>query len=440
MRLISFVALASCSAPQVLELPAEAVGPSASVGGFTVQVRPRPRGTFTADQLTTLSLHGRASEPLVFATSWVPDDAYATTTWTGTDFEVTFTGGQEINTLLSGLPIWVDLETASGTRHASIEAVPTLRANTGAGLWLSDDIRPVYVDDASNNLRYRAVLSSPTPVGSVEVSGARGYDPVVTQVNDTTWHLDWSYDGLVGAGVPGPGSAPIVARSFDGNGNLIARASARVSIEVGAVEVTDLDPLLVWIPECNDGVWDCMIDTWGDVSACGDYRPVQQCRGTDACFFDPPQALDVDEVDVQGLQDAADAWPASCSTGGQWCGLQQIVAYQTPGCLTAGTTFEDVVNEVTGSQQHQSYHVWGWGTELDAVGLSNYYLFSSNYAGGPEFLESIYQQVGSRNVMAWNSEVEIPCPNCHEWENLLVLWFPDVGRVVTMASTFGWDS
>lgn len=440
MRSLLVLLMAACAAPVPSTQPVDMAGPSASVGSFDVMVRNRPTGTFASGDLTSITLRARASEPLLSAFSWVPDDAFGTTTYNGTDFELTLNGGYEINTLLSGLPVFVELETSSGVYTASLGARTRLRSLTGTTLQLDDDLRPVYVDDPVDNLRYRATLTSATPVGSIQVNAARGNAPTVTQVDDTTWHLDWTYTQMIGAGVPGPGSAPIVARSFDGNGSLLGRATARVSVSVDRVAVTDMDPTIVWDNTCTSAVDDCLVQTWGDLGTCGDYRDVQVCRTADVCDLEPEQPLDFGPATAPGLDDALDAWPASCSTGGQWCGLDAITPYMVPRCLDAGTTFEEVVDEVVALGQPQSYHAWAWGNELDAVGLSNHFLFSANYAGGPELLESIYTEVGSRNVMAWNSAVEIPCPNCFDSEEFMVLWFPDVGRVVTLTASFGWDS
>jgi hypothetical protein len=445
MRLASLLLLASCAVSDPAALPLDEMGASTSAPGIDLTVRNLPTASFFAGDLESLTFRARTSVPLTSASAWVPDDAFGITTMPSSRrFDVTLAAGYEVNTALSGLPFLIDLGTANGAYTARVEVAPSFRNRIQTGdIALQPTITPVYVRDAVNPLRYRATVTTNTVFDSLLVTAGNGSVPEVSRPDDTTWNLDWTYESLMAAAIPGPQGGPLVLDGFDAAGVPVASASGRIIVSVADLDMTDGDPYAAWPDEvCETVVYHCLADTWGtDLGACGDYRPVQRCLSADACDYEPTSAIDADEVAVPAIDAAMNAWDAACNLGGQWCGIQSWATYQTPRCLTAGTDFETIVTEVISTWQAQTYHAFQWGTVLDAAGLANHYLFTDTYSdGGPELLEAIYTNVGSRNVQGFVSVNEIPCPNCSEFEDLVILYFPDVGRVVLVNAISGYDS
>ncbi|MCA9592209.1 MAG: hypothetical protein KC776_02835 [Myxococcales bacterium] len=219
-----------------------------------------------------VTIHARTSRNLASAFSWVPDDAFGTTNVVSArKLEVVLDEGHEINTLLSGMPILVNIDTTTGSPNhytARFQLVPRLGSFHGSSaLHPSTVVRPVYVRDEQNPLRYRGHVRGDDALSALSVSGAVSVNPVSTTEVD----FDWTYESLMAAGFPAGNTITLAAEPLEKH--------AELELKVLSLSMTTLDPYSVWPdPECQAEVSQCIAATAGaDLGDCGSYREVQVC-------------------------------------------------------------------------------------------------------------------------------------------------------------------
>ena len=225
-----------------------------------------------------VTLQGRTSRDLASAHSWVPDDGFGTSSVVSArKFEVVLDDGHEINTLLSGLPIHVSLETKTGSVKsytARMRLVPRLARFSGSSaLHPSTVVDPIYVRDPNDTLRYRGTLRSDKPLTALSVlAGEAGGDAVTTSLGPTDWKFDWTYGGLALAAFPAGdqilfSSTPALEKK------------AEFELRVLSLSLTTKAPWEAWPdPACEPEVAACIGATAGeDLGACGSYREVSRC-------------------------------------------------------------------------------------------------------------------------------------------------------------------
>jgi len=187
--------------------------------------------------------------------------------------------GHEINTLLSGLPIFVSIDTKTGTPSrytARIQLATRLTSFQGSSkLHPSSVVDPVYVRDEDNPLRYRGRIGADQPGTSLVVHTDESADPLVSALGDSEWQFDWTYDGLALAAFPKADG--VVFDAALSGGTVTKRAS--FEHRVLRVAFTTKDPATTWpTPGCETGVLSCIQATSGDdLGACGSYREVSRC-------------------------------------------------------------------------------------------------------------------------------------------------------------------
>ncbi len=222
-------------------------------------------------------LHGRASRNLDAAFSWVPDDAFATTTITGKrTFEVRFAPGYELNTLTSGLPIFVDLDPTTGEgATAAVWVAPRLTAITGSSrIYLHTAIDPVWV---AYELVYRGRATLASGWGELSTWTEAGPAPQAVALGGRAWRFDGGYDALAGALAGG-------LRAQAHRDGVVAEKSASVALRVTRLGLTRDGAADVWTRTCDADVAACLAALPAgtvDTASCGRYREVLACGGLD---------------------------------------------------------------------------------------------------------------------------------------------------------------
>jgi hypothetical protein len=249
-------------------------------GGMTIWVdsvaKPRRVGT---DLWITMRL--RASRSLDNAMSFVPDDAFGAARLVSPRIvEIDLRGGQEIDSIASGVPLFVHLHTASGDvrdYEARIDLVPRFARFAGSSaISIERDIRPVLVKSGQRNLRYRGKVSAVT-ASSMSVFTDDHADPTIAPRVTGAWQFDWTYDGLeLAADIP---SAPVHFAATAGTAT--KTKTAGIDFAVVRAGLTQESAYDVWpSPECTPAVASCIqakpagTTDFGD---CGEYRPVSRC-------------------------------------------------------------------------------------------------------------------------------------------------------------------
>ncbi|MCU0702269.1 MAG: hypothetical protein MUC96_37710 [Myxococcaceae bacterium] len=253
----------------------------AELRGLTVSVKPVVTVRVTGSQRKWI-VAGETNRDLDGAMSFVPDDAFGEATVTGPrTFEVAIAEGYELNSLLSGLRLLVNLTPRGATRPitAGIDLAPRFTSIRGSTrLSLAAEIRPVY---ASGGLRYRGQVRA--PVGSQVSASTLDDVTIVVSARATlgVYGLDFTYDDLALAlDVPGVNADQVEVLASEPGGRFRSKLAV-VAATVKAVELTSADPYTVWPPtRCPTAVRTCLTATpigATDFGDCGSYREVSVC-------------------------------------------------------------------------------------------------------------------------------------------------------------------
>jgi hypothetical protein len=255
---------------------------SVSVHAGTMKVTLEPTAAPMEDGGVRLwRIRGKTSRNITHVSSFVFDDPFGQASVTGKrTFEIVLSDAYELNSLLSGSPLFVNLLPQTGATQqytARIDLAPAFARFSGSSvLWVHRDIRPVYVHDDLSSLRYRGVVDSSKALVELHALTGDDSEPEVGAVTARKWELDWMFEGLSLAADPPTDPVSIVGKTPSKTYAKVAGidvAIARLGLSVHDAEAT-------WpTPACDDAVWECLVDHAGeaDLAACGLYRQVTRC-------------------------------------------------------------------------------------------------------------------------------------------------------------------
>jgi hypothetical protein len=443
------VALAApaCSSQNPVE---EETGAAASAAAATKISAAVGSLTLTFDTMSTfedraggraLILHATANRYLKNVFSFVPDDAFGQANIISERrLEIVLYEGHEVNTLLSGLPLFLTVETFTGTPTlytAQVKIEPQFYYFLGStSIWIDEPVRPVYAVNGTDTLVYRGAADA--LADQLTVTAPDGA-PTVTRVDADSFRLDWLYPALYLA--VDPHTTPLTFTADLSGGGGTVEKTARLVTRVVGLELTTDDPYAVWpTPECDPAVFACYNDApmgTTDFGSCGTYREVSRCVYADECDVMPPAPLSLAPIDASSLEPARVAWNQG-PNGYTWHNLATLVAYDTPECPAVPVTIEAVVEKLAETEQQQSQPQSS--TFTDRNGLAQSLFFGSGYGDGAALLAAIDAFAGGGAIQAYLSTDEVPCQNCHDFAERAVLYYPDSGVVVVLDGNYGYDS
>ena len=454
--LISVFALISCAAPassgsdEEVEASEEAVsdGPATALvttSGSETRVRaagmsmwvesvaaPRRVG---ADLWITMRL--RTSRSLDSAMSFVPDDGFGDARLVSPRVvEVGLRGGHEINSILSGLPLFVHLHTTSGTvrdYEARLDLAPRFARFSGtSSISIDRDVRPVLVKSGTNDLRYRGRVTS-SGASSMSVVTTDHADPVVTAAGPGAWRFDWAYDALETTADAPSDRVQLSAKA----GSTTRTKSAGLDLVVSKIGLTKESAYDVWpSPECTPAVTACIEGQPAgatDFGDCGAYRQVSRCMQQLSCVRQVyPRTLGT----LSAVKSQVNA--ACAPGGGAWCSMTDLRAFDVGGCEVGPTTLAHVNAAVAAASSAADQGTdWMAGPALTHAALAQKAYFSTH---APGLLAKIDAYVGNANVIATELVAEVPCHNCHDFKVRYVLFYPDTQTVIVVDGSHGYDS
>ena len=235
------------------------------------------------DGRSVLVISGSANRNLENVFSFVPDDGFGQASLlTARKFELVLSEGYEINTILSGLPILMSVQTATGTPNSfvsQIKIAPSFGHFTGSSkIFVKAPIRPVFVKDQQSNLRYRGDVKVTGGAVGMSVFTDDGGDPSVRRIDADDFDFDWTFDGWRLAADPATEPVYFVA---DRETGADLQKKAKIDVLVTSLAITTDDPYIVWQESCDMDVWHCFHDAPADqvdFGACGSYRDVKRCE------------------------------------------------------------------------------------------------------------------------------------------------------------------
>jgi hypothetical protein len=289
LALTCFAALAACdNTPIEAESPEElgvstaaetATRISATVGNNELNFE--TLGTFEQrDGVRALVIRATANRYISDVLSFVPDDAFGDANIISERrFEIVLHDGYELNTVLSGLPLFVKVTTNTGTPRAytaRIVVAPRFFDFRGSsGIWIDEAVTPRYVVQGNTNLLYRGHAAVSGYVDWLSVTAPDGIPSVYGRPN---YRLDWSYVKLQQA--MDPHTVPLNFSAGGDNGATMEK-SARLVARVTELALTDGDAYDVWpSPDCDPVVANCYHSQPAgttDFGQCGTYRQVLRC-------------------------------------------------------------------------------------------------------------------------------------------------------------------
>lgn len=239
-------------------------------------------GTFeNRDGVRSLIIRATSNRYVAGAFSFVPDDAFGTANVISERrFEIVLQEGHELNTVLSGLPLFVRVDTFTGTPRsytARIVIAPRFFDFRGDyRIWIDEEVNPIYYVQGNDNLLYRG--HAPVSIPYVDWLTVTAPDGVPYVNGRPSFKLGWTYPMLKQAIDPHTEPFHFAAGGDDGP---IAEKTARLVARVTEFAVTDGDPYDVWpTPACDPAVYNCYhsapAGTW-DFGHCGTYRQVLRC-------------------------------------------------------------------------------------------------------------------------------------------------------------------
>ncbi|RKH57941.1 hypothetical protein D7W81_30100 [Corallococcus aberystwythensis] len=238
-------------------------------------------GTFEQrDGVRALVIRATANRYLADVLSFVPDDAFGDANIISERrFEIVLHEGHELNTMLSGLPLFVKVTTNTGTPRsytARIVVAPRFFDFRGSsGIWIDEAVTPRYVVQGNDNLLYRGHASVSGYTDWLTVTAPDGIPSVYGRPN---YKLDWTYTKLHEA--IDPHTVPLNFSAGGDNGATMQK-TARLVARVTEFALTDGDAYDVWpsLP-CDPVVSACYHSRPAgttDFSQCGTYRQVLRC-------------------------------------------------------------------------------------------------------------------------------------------------------------------
>jgi hypothetical protein len=398
-------------------------------------------GTFEErDGVRALILHATANRYLESVYSFVPDDIFGDThIISERRLEVVLHEGYELNTVLSGLPLFVAVNTFTGTPNhytARIVVAPRFYDFRGSSaIWIDENVNPYYKVNGTDNIVYRG--ASDALATQLTVTAPDGA-PTVTRVDADSFNLDWSYTAVHQA--IDPHTVPLTFAAALTSGATVQKTT-RLVARVTELALTSGDAYEVWpMPECQPAAYTCYHSQPAgttDFSACGTYREVASCVYASACNVLPPAPLTLSPIDDSSLEPARAAWNVG-SNGGAWHELATIDAYRTPECPAQPVTIQGVMDKIA---LNQGFPDVGDGTFTDRNGLAGSVFFVANgYGDGAALLASIDAFTGGGAVQAWVYTEPLSCNNCHDFGARAVLYYPASGKVVVLQGHYGYDS
>jgi hypothetical protein len=424
----------------------------ATLGGTTVVLNP------VAELVTTkggpaVRVRGKSNREIFSAYSWVFDDYFGQTTLTGSHtFEISLHLGYEANSMLSGSPLFVFLELEkpqSPPLHMRLELAPVLRSLPGPSpLVFAQTVRPIYVANDVENLRYRATATSPAAVSEVVPLGFPATLTPLTKISAGSWVADHTFDALSSAVLSKEGALtyqPISTTS------VFSPRSVRWAVRVKSIELSYGDPESLWVQQsCDPKVLDCLSKlpaSVQDFAACGDYRPVQRCVSGLQCVLSPLQTA-VEPLANVSFGSTLSDYNAGCGAWGTWCNISSVEAFAMAPCPIKPQLPDVAMLAIENSPPFEFSQGWGplelpqGASILTREQLETSALFSMDYSSaGPELLATLDTLAGnSTSTMGWQWTEEVPCPNCTEFWTYTVVYYPSAALFFVITGSAGYDS
>lgn len=227
-----------------------------------------------------LRLVGRASKNLAMVRARTQDaDPHGSARLlSARRFEVVLGNLGEIDHVLSGRPLYLEVEASVGQARQYIARLELgLQLTEFAGdrqVWIGAGLAPTYVPVDKDTLRYRGWFALPRAAdpGAVRVELAGHTMSELRALDERRWSFDLQTPTL--AALLGTPSEPLRIRAALGGAPL--EKSARAEVRVARLALTTASS--PFPPEaCDAAVADCLAASSGEPGGCGSYQQIRLC-------------------------------------------------------------------------------------------------------------------------------------------------------------------
>lgn len=247
--------------------------------GMTLWLAPRLERSPVSGALE-LRLTGRASKNLAVVRPRTQDaDPHGSARLlSARRFEVVLGNLGEIDHVLSGRPLYLELEASVGQARQYVARLELgLQLTEFAGdrqVWIGTRLAPTYVPTDKDTLRYRGWFSLPRAADATAVRVELAGDAVseLGAETDRRWRFDLQTPSL--AALLGTPSEPLRIRAALGGAPLEKTARAEVRVSRLAL-TTAAAPFAGEV--CDPAVADCLAAATGEPGDCGTYQQVRLC-------------------------------------------------------------------------------------------------------------------------------------------------------------------
>ena len=374
-------------------------------------------------------LRGKSNRNLTDVFSFVFDDPFGQATLTGKRaFELVLSDGHELNSILSGAPLFFRVITQTGTTKqytGRVDIAPAFARFSGSSaLWVHRDVRPVYVRDDISNLRYRGRVDSSKALDALQVITDDDADPEVHATTAKSWALDWGFEALSLAA--DPPTDPVLFVGELGSKSYEKQAGLDLAISRLGLSVHDAEA--TWpTPACDDSVWSCILAHAGqaDLAECGLYREVTRClaeRGDPSC-----SELGIADIGLTSEQQDAEAGAAdSC----RFCTSLDVQAWGY--ACSAAASMEAVVDGITAARAEvlQDSELW---SDIESISVQHLRddLAYHQIADLEQALPASLDDEGVDVVKLWGGYVPTQ-PNVDGAVNLYVIHLPGAMQAISI--------
>lgn len=371
----------------------------------------------------TYVFRGTANRNISEAMSFVPDDGFADVQLvTKRKLEVLVREGHELNSLASGLPLFLHLVTETDGRQyeAKLDMAPAFDDFTGASaIFVDRPIAPVYVYDGITNLRYRGRARTQATYGSFDVELRNGSSPEADRLSARKFSFDMTYEMLL-ANVAGADRKVSFVASQPGQ----KTKKAELELALAGLGLTIGSAYDVWPDRmCEDEVRVCIESqplAQEDFGECGTYRQVSRCMSeqpqecTESDLFEIPPTPQLEAAEQGG------------------CALCAGLEVDTFGTACAEAPIEVFAADVIARRLAAQDQVQ-WGAP-QAIAISEWeqYLISRQLFDLSLSLDDFGGDPSTRLVARVDGQYVPTQPNVDGAERLYVIFYPDTQRVAAV--------
>jgi hypothetical protein len=171
----------------------------------------------------------------------------------------------------------------------------------------------------------------------------------------------------------------------------------------------------------------------GDADPGADASPKPNDLGAAGCV--DGAALSLTALSLPAVEPARVAFNATCKDAS----VTSISGFALSPC-PAAPPLSAVALAAFQTVSSRTRFSYSYGKEKNRAEIVQMFPFSGYCSGGSALLTALDTAAGEPALKAWYIEDEVPCPNCHTFIQMIILYYTTARKVFVIESTYYWDS